>query len=457
MAMVRDQTDDTDRRPPAGRAIENLPCGIRTSQPHILPLLRLVLGTGAWLVLAAVPALADLVDAYFPPGIVGPDTQLGVTVTSRERPATDPLGVHVGAFTIRPQIGVATGYDSNPLFIRGGKGSVAVQTTGSIAITSNWSSNPLSALVTFEDNRFPGVDRQSNTNWTAAIAKAFDFGRDRLTVSATHLALHQTGRDLNTPNLDTPGFYQVDNIRLAYAADRGPFHFEPQFQYTGYRYDDVTNAGIRIAQGFRDRDVLDAQFTAKFGHALLRDVAVVLRGAWISYLHAQPGQPLPDATTFSVLAGIDHASSAVWRYRLLAGVQSRQSSSPLVKNRVSPVAEANLLYMPSGLTTFGLTVTRALQDSAGEFAAAYTYTEARLAMDNELQRDILLHSHVALQRAEYERGGATETIASANATLTWLVNRRMRLLGSFTYITKQPATGGPINESVAMIRLQIGL
>jgi hypothetical protein len=412
---------------------------------------------GILLAFATVPALADLVDAYFPPGIIGPDTRIGVTVATRVRPATDPLGVRAGAFTIRPQVGIATGYDSNALFARGGKGSVLVQTTGQVAVSSNWSRDPLGALVTFEDNRLLAASRQSTTNWTAAIAQGIDIGRDRLTISATHLALHQTARDLNAPRLDAPGAYSVDNIRLVYAADRGPFHFEPQLQYTAYRYTDVTNAGVGVAQGFRDRDVLDAQLTTKFGYALLRDVAVVLRGASIAYLHAQPGLKKPDATTVSVLAGIDHASSAVWRYRLLAGVQARQSASPQIRNKVAPIAEASVIWMPSGLTTYGLALTRGLQDSAGEFAAAYAYTEARLSVDHELTRDLLLHGHVAVQRAEYEHSSATETLATANASATWLMNRKLRMIGSYTYLTKQTATGGAISESVAMIRLQVGL
>lgn len=412
---------------------------------------------GILLAFGAVPALAELVDAYFPPGIIGPDTRIGVTVTTRERPATDPLGVRAGAFTIRPQLGVATGYTSNALFSKGGGGSVLVQTTGQLAVNSNWSRDPFGALVTFEDNRILSASRQSTTNWTVSLAQGIDIGRDRLTISATHLALHQTARDLNSPRLDAPGAYSVDNIRLVYAANRGPFYLEPQLQYTAYRYADVTNAGTRVAQGFRDRDVLDAQLTAKFGYALLRDIAVVLRGASIAYLHAQPGLAKPDASTVAMLAGIDHASSAVWRYRLLVGVQARQSAAPQVKNRVAPVAEASVIWMPSGLTTVGLSLTRGLQDSAGEFAASYAYTEARLSVDHELTREVLLHGHVAMQRAEYERGGGTETIASANASATWLMNRKMRMIGSYTYLTKQLATGGAISESVAMIRLQVGL
>ena len=415
-----------------------------------------LLSLGIW------PAMADLVDAYFPPGIIGPDAKLGITVNSRERPATDPLGVRVGAFTIRPQIGLASGYDSNPLFNRRAKGSPVIQTTGGVAVTSNSATEPLSGLFTVEDNRFTAVNRQSTTNWTASLGKVIAFGADKMTLTAAHLALHQTGRDLNTANLDRPGAYQINNIRLSYRADRGPFNVLPQVQYTGYRYDDVSISGVRSSQGYRNRDVLEGQLTVTYNYALLRDIAVVLRGASIQYEQGRPGIPplgatRPDATSVSALAGIDHASSAVWRYRLLAGVQARQSASPAVKSRVAPIVEANLIFMPSGLTTIGLTAARAVQDAAGEFAAAYTYTEARLAVDHELTRDILLHGHLGVQRAEYEQGGAAETIANAATSVTWLANRNMRVIGSYNFTTKHSPTGGAISESVAMIRLQLGL
>jgi hypothetical protein len=404
-----------------------------------------------------LPALAELVDAYFPPGIIGTDARVGVTVATRARPETDPLGVRVGAFTIRPQIGIAGGYDSNPLFTQGGRGSAMEQTSGSLAVTSNWSRNTLSALVTIDDNRFFDVARQDYTNWSASVGKVFEFGTDRLTLTATHLALHQTARDLNTRALDAPGAYQVNNLRVSFAADRGPLFLRPQIQYTGYRYDDVSIGGVRTAQKYRDRDILDAEFAVKFGYALLRDFAVVLRGASIHYLAAQPGQPRPDATTVTALVGLDHAACAVWRYRLLAGVQARQAATSAVKSTAAPVVEASVTWMPTGLTTVGLSLTRALQDAAGEFAAAFTYTEARLAVDHELRRDVLLHGQIAIQHTEYERGGATETAGSAQAGVTWLMNRNMRLSGTYTYLAKRPPTGGSINESIAMVRLQLGL
>ena len=409
------------------------------------------------LVTAAWPAFADLVDAYFPPGIIGRDTGLGVTVTSRERPATDPLGIHVGAFTIRPDIAVGGGIDSNPLFQRHATASPFVETSGSLGVTSNWATDTLAARFTFDDTRYSGVLGQDTTNWSASLAKSFDFGSDRLTLRATHLALHQTARDLNTAALDAPAAYTVDNLRLTYKADRGDFTFLPRVQFTRYSYDDVYIGGVRQSQKYRNRNIIDAELTTKFAVALLRDFAVVLRGASIQYDAAQPGQQRPDATTASALVGVDHATSAIWRYRLLVGVQARQSASPAVQNRIAPIAEANVTWSPSGLTTFGLTLTRAVEDAAGEFAAAYTYTEGKLTVDHELARDILLHGQLGLQRAEYEQGHSAETVQSAEAGVTWLVNRNARLSGTYRYLAKRPPAGGTISESIAMIRLQLGI
>lgn len=405
----------------------------------------------------AEPAMADLVDAYFAPGIIGREAGTGVTVLSRERPATDPIGVHAGAFTVRPQIGVAPGYDSNPLLNNRPKGSTFVRTDGAIDFTSSSADEPFGARITFEDTRYASVNGLSTTNWSASLGKVFTFGTDRLSMAATRLALHQTGRDLNAPDLDAPGAYNVTNVRLTYDADRGAFFIQPQLQYTGFRYDDVTTNDTRIAQAYRDRDILDGQLTIKYKYAELRDVALVLRGASIRYVEPIPLKPREDSSTATILVGIDNTSSAPWRTRLLVGAQTRQGNGLGVKSRTAPVAEANITYQPTGLTTIGASVTRAVQDAAGEFAAAYTYTEAKVAVDHELTRDVLLHAGYGIERAEYEQTGSTEVLNTAQAAVTWLVNRNARVTGSYTYLAKKAATGGTLTESVAMIRLQLGI
>jgi hypothetical protein len=431
-------------RPPPSALTRRLTSGFAT-------LGALALVTAAW------PAFADLVDAYFPPGILSTAPGVGVTVTSRERPKTDRLGIRVGSFIFRPEVGVAGGVDSNPLFQAHGPASTFAETTGSLGVTSNWSRDNVGALLTFDDTRYFGVARQDTTNWSFSFAKSFDFGADRLTLSATHLALHQTARDLNTGALDEPGAYSVDNLRMEYKADRGDFTFLPRVQFTRYQYDDISIGGVRQSQKYRNRNILDGELTTKYAMALLRDFAVVLRGASIQYDTARPGQPRPDANVLSALVGVDHATSAVWRYRLLVGVQARQAQSSAVKSRTEPIAEANVIWSPSGLTTWGFTLTRAVQDSAGEFASAYTYTEGKLTVDHELARDILLHGQIGFQQADYEQGHGRETVVSAAGGVTWLVNRNARVSGTYSYLRKSGVGGEAIDESIAMIRLQLGI
>jgi hypothetical protein len=109
------------------------------------------------------------------------------------------------------------------------------------------------------------------------------------------------------------------------------------------------------------------------------------------------------------------------------------------------------------LTTITATATRAIQDAAAEFAESYTYDEGRLSIDHELLRNLLLHAYVDFQRADYQQGGGYEIVQSAGASATWLMNRNMRLAGSYDYTTKHAASYGTISESIVMLRLMLGI
>ncbi len=58
-------------------------------------------------------AAADWLDTLFPAGVPGYGVEPGVTVASRLRPDTEPAGVPVGAFNLRPSWEQLFGYDSD--------------------------------------------------------------------------------------------------------------------------------------------------------------------------------------------------------------------------------------------------------------------------------------------------------------------------------------------------------
>jgi hypothetical protein len=95
--------------------------------------------------------------------------------------------------------------------------------------------------------------------------------------------------------------------------------------------------------------------------------------------------------------------------------------------------------MPSGLTTITGRLTRSIEDAAQEGVSGYTYTGAKLMLDHEYLRNVLFHAHLGIQRADYLQGGGTETSYGLGASVTWLMNRHVRLSASYSF-TNQTST-----------------
>lgn len=411
--------------------------------------------------LAAVSARAQLVDAYFPPGVTGYQAGPGVTVASRARPEYDPPGVRLGPLLLHPTLSEALGYDSNPTGTGAARPGVLAAQRAALQAATTWSRDNVSAYVSLDDARYPALPSQSFTNWTVSLGQQIDLGRDRLTLAAAHLALHQSARDLNVPLLDHPGAYTVDDLRAAFATRRGPWRLEPGLEFIAYRYGAVTSGGRPLSQRGRDRNLLQGSLATRWGNAALRDLVVVVRVANTHYLHGQIGQPAADSTSIAVLGGLDHAGG-VWRTRALLGYQLRQFASSAYKAEAAPVLEAGLTWSPTGLTTAGLTLTRRIEDQAAEGAAGYVLNEGRLALDHELQRDVLLGAYVDLQRAEYPAGNGQataghETVASAGGSATWLIDRHLRLVGSYDHFDKRSTLASSLTEDTVLLRLVFGL
>ena len=415
------------------------------------------LAIAALLALATVPAFAQLVDTYFPSGLIGYRDELGVTVGSRARPEFDPEGIRAGSFILRPDLGTGFGFASNPTGHRPARGSPFASNTGQLRVNSNWSSDNVAALFTVEDRRYLSLPSQSYTNWSGSLAKVFNLGAsDKLLLGVEHLNLNQIPTAINTQTLDRPGAYRIDQARIAYETSLGDFNIQPQLSFTTYRYDAVLSNRAILRQANRNRDVVDAQIVTKYSLAPLHDLLLVLRGASIHYVNPDRGVPTKDANAVAVLAGIDLAADAVWRLRALAGYQVRSFRSAGYRTASAPIAEVNVTFQPSGLTTVTGTLTRSIEDAAAETSGSFTSTLARITIDHELTRNILLNAHADVQTAEYQGGGA-ETYTTMGTSVTWLMDRNLRLVGSYDYINKRPVTGSNLVDNQILMKLMIGL
>ena len=138
----------------------------------------------------------------------------------------------------------------------------------------------------------------------------------------------------------------------------------------------------------------------------------------------------------ALLTGLDYAASAVWRYRVLVGYEQRNLSAPY-KNHGSPVAEAAVIWTPTGLTTVTGRFLHTIEDAGKSTVQGYDYTSARLLVDHEYLRNVLLRGYVGLQNASYIGVNYNETLYQAGASVTWLVNRNIRLTVSYDITDRQ--------------------
>jgi len=417
----------------------------------------LLLGLGAM----PGPAQAQLVDRYFPAGVPGFGAAAGVTVLSRARQAYEPPGVRLGGVVVRPTLSTGVGYTSNALGQRGGRGSALMQTSGSVLAGTDWGRHAIGGFLSFDDQRLPGATAQSTsaqsaTAWTAALGGTAEIGRDRLVLGVAHLDLFQTSRALDGLPIDRPGRFRVNNARASYIWRTGRLSVTPGLSLSDTRHEDVFVAGRRVVQRYRDRTAIEGNVTVRWELAPLRDLVLDLRGVGFDHARREPGQPSRDATTVALLAGIDYATDAVWRVRALAGLQRRAFADPTLSPVTGVVAEASVIWTPSGLTTLTATLSRRIEDAAELSAVSYTFTGARLVLDHELFRNLLLAGSLDLQQAEYQQRGGRDRLVGVGLGASWLIDRRLRASATWDWTTRQ-RQGGTVEESVALLRLRFAL
>jgi hypothetical protein len=399
---------------------------------------------------------AELLSSYFPAGVPGYGTAPGVTVASRERPDFDPLGMRLGSFVLHPQVEEGLGYDDNVFGGTPKLGSWILGTHPSLLVNSDWSRNSIGGYLGADDLRYLDQPTQSRTNWTASLGGTMAVGRDELTVAVAHLGLHQDRTELDALPTDAPVAYQVDDVRVGYTIALDRISITPSLEFSTYRYDSTTILGVATPQAYRNRDVLQGAVTTRFELTPERNLLVVVRAVGSNYVAPQPGQPTRNSTGYQALVGFSDDSDAVWRYRVLVGWEVRDFTASQFGSHQAPLAEAELIWNPSGMTTVTGSLTRSIEDAAQEGIAGYTYTSAKVTLDHEYRRDVLLRFSAGVQSADYLQGGGRSNGFTLGAGVSWLLNRHLRLSADYNF-TDQSGSSNPTTQTTGSYTRSIGL
>jgi hypothetical protein len=409
------------------------------------------------IVIAGGRGLAAMLDQLFPEGVPAYDSGPGVTVRSRLRPDTEPPGMHVGSFVFRPELQSGVGYDSSPA---GGSGSWLVRDQVSLRFAADWSRNALGGFLAADDTRYLDQPSQNRTDASAAVGGALEIGRDRLSLGIAHLALHEDRSRLDALPADRPIAFTLDNVRISYATNFDRWTLTPSLEASRWRFAQASVQDVPTAQRYRNRDVLQGGATLRYELAPLRSLVLLARATGQHYPDTPGGQASADSTGYQVLAGFDYDDDAMWRYRLLLGGEVRRFAA--FAARAALIGEAEIAWQPTGLTTVRLSLSRSIEDAAQEGVAGFTYTAAKLTIDHEYLRDLLLSASVGLQQAAYPNGAAQDG-ATFGVSATWLMSRRVRVSATYQLAAYGDARGSAPTgthlptRSLAMLAMRLGL
>jgi hypothetical protein len=423
--------------------------------------LRCVGGLAGILLLVSTvgAAHAQTLSGYFPTGVPGFGTMPGVTVLSRARPDYAPDSIRADGFLLDPSIEEGVGFDSNVLGGRGAPGSWVLGTHPSLRVTSDWSTDAVAAVLGLDDTRYLDAPSQSRTDGSAAVGATKMIGRDTLTLGAAYLALHEDRAAIDALPSDTPVGFKLTDARVDYTLALDRLNVTPNLEVSNYQYAATTILGAPASQAYRDRNVVSGGVTARYELMPRQDALLVLRGTATDYTDPQVGQLTRNSTGALALIGLSDDTDAVWRYRLLLGWEHRQFAASAYHAHDAPVAEALLIWSPSGMTTLTGKLTRSIEDAAQEGVAGYTYTAGTLTIDHEYQRDLLLQATGGMQRADFLQGGGQQTGLVFGVGVTWLVDRWMRVAATYSYNDQHGGavgTAGAFSRSLGLLTVRYG-
>jgi hypothetical protein len=396
---------------------------------------------------AAGQAHAQLIDRYFPANIPAYQDWGSAALTLESDGSYGPTGVRVGSFVLHPSASQSLGYDSNPFGSSGNHGTPESDTNVSVSADSDWARNSVNASIVADRLQYFDYPSQSPTTWTASAGGSVSYAEDQIDIGYSHVNGVTLPTDVGSFALQGPIVDQVDDLRVSDTIGPGPLILVPSLDGQLYRFSQVANSvPTNVAQDLFNRNGIIGSLTAGYEFAGGHNVVVIISDSQVGYQNSHQAVRPADYNDVSVLAGIEYQQSALLAYRALVGYEQRSSTgSGIPHGTVSaPAAELDVIWKFSALTSLTAKVSQSLQNEPSGVSQGLTVTQASLALENSLRRNIRLNASLEYNSASAPTGSGNQSTVEAAASATWTITRNWSLSLRYDY-TKADASGGSLS------------
>lgn len=401
------------------------------------------------LFLESIPAhiiVAGFLLATITSAFAAEDTIRGRTATTMPHPELSPYGIQNGSIVYFPSAAYSFGYNDNVFGTNTDKQSSYIsEFTPSISANSSWSRHALNfnATASFGKNHsFPSEDY---TDWNLGadgvleirhdinLFAGLDFGHEHVDRTAP-----DDSQGIEPTEFDKASFF------TRYTQIFGRFAGIIGLNIVRKEYDDVEairfGFPVTIDNSDRDRTEYRLRLRGSYQYVGRERVFLSIKAFESDYdsIRAFNGRD-KSSTGLETTVGTAFDYHGILVGEISVGYRSQNYNDPLPDIN-TPIAEANIHWNITDLTTASFRVDHSIQESISQFFSGYESTVTSLGLDHELRRDLVLN--LAFQFTEDEYAGIDPAerndesyylVAGAN----YKMNRHLYFGGQYVYSQRE--------------------
>ena len=371
----------------------------------------------------------------------------GESVSERDRPEYDPVGLRVGSFFINPSLALTEAYDDN---VRAANTSTVEDFVTTInphvTVSSNWSRHELIIEGDLESKIFAEESNENFTNWSGEARGRVDITQNTdVTGSATFAQLHEDrGASNAAAAANEPTEYSRADVTLAVNQRFNRLSVSVGGSFTDLDYDDVAAiGGGLIDNDFRDREIY--QGLVRLGYEVSPATNVFVQGTYNDrdYDQAPPVVGLNrDSSGYEIVVGSQFDLTGVTTGEVFVGYQEQDYDSAVLPTVDGISYGAEVRWYATSITTVTAYAASTVEEAVTAGASGFLRQTGELAVEHELLRNVIASGAVVYRNEDYEGIARNDDYIQLNLGADYLINRNFTVGFDYDFVQRDSSVPG---------------
>lgn len=367
------------------------------------------------------------------------------TVKTRARPSFDPLGVRFASFKFFPKLTINEQYNDNIFASENNEISDFITfIKPQLIVKSDWNNHALTFRSAANIEQHFDNESENSEDFSFSGNGRIDILRkSRLTAGAGYARDHRRRSSPDDEDGLERTIFHETNVFSFYEHDLEPFTFKTGITFNQKDFDDVQASSGIINNDDRDRDRITGEL--QINYEFLPEYSAFIRGAINQRNYDNLSDDLlldRSSSGYEINIGSQLYGSGVLYGDFFIGFKEQNYDDPRLKTINGISGGGSLTWLPSGLTTVNLTSSRLIRETTVNTASGVFESKAKLDIDHELLRNLLLNLNVSYTHDDFVGIGREDKYLGVGFSANYLMNRNVNFALQYKFNNRSSSNPG---------------